>query len=329
MTCPSCGKDNPPQTKFCLACGGALPRRAPRPPPPRRQSMSSGSPPRRNAHTGGRRGGVEGAGAGIADPKTAGGYGGGGGGAGGCPSCGAPLEAHHRFCPSCGSQVSVGTTRPARGTSSAGTGARLTSLYPDGTEATAFHLSAGITTVGRDSGGVFAADQYLSPRHATFALQGGVVMVRDEASLNGVFRRIVHDQRYPLTHGQLFRIGQELIRFESLTPTPVDPDGVEVMGAPMDGYVGRIAMMVGRNTSSTAFPIPESGLSIGRERGEVLFADDGYVSGLHCRLSFESGSVYITDLGSSNGTFVRIDGSDAFHDGDVMLLGQQLFRVDL
>lgn len=248
-----------------------------------------------------------------------------------CGGCGSTVEAGHRFCPTCGALVGndAATKSPIleSGTVPA-TGARLTSLYPDGTEAAAFQLSSETIVVGRDSGGVFAADQYLSPRHASFALQGSRVLVRDQNSLNGLFRRIVQDERHLLEHGQLFRIGQELIRFEDLTAAPPDIDGVEVMGAPMDGYVGRILMMEGRSTAGTAFPIPESGLSIGRERGEVLFADDGYVSGLHCRLSFEEGAVYITDLGSSNGTFVRMDGGGSFYHGDVVLLGQQLFRID-
>jgi pSer/pThr/pTyr-binding forkhead associated (FHA) protein len=75
--------------------------------------------------------------------------------------------------------------------------------------------------------------------------------------------------------------------------------------------------------------VPETGLNLGRERGEVLFADDGYVSGLHCRISFEAGQVFLTDLGSSNGTFVRVNGSDQFTNGEVLLMGQQLFRISM
>ena len=199
-------------------------------------------------------------------------------------------------------------------------------INPDGSEGTTVPLG-GTVTVGRDDGGIFAADLYLSPRHATFAPESGHVVVTDEHSLNGIYRRLPADQRYPLTAGQLFRIGQELIRFEQIVPKPADEYGVEHMGAPIEGYVGKIAMVTGRNTTGTAFPVPETGLNLGRERGEVLFADDGYVSGLHCRLSFERGQVYLTDLGSSNGTFVRVVGSEHFANGEVLLMGQQLFRI--
>jgi len=204
--------------------------------------------------------------------------------------------------------------------------AHLVALNPDGTEGTRTTLT-GTTTVGRSSGGLFAVDVFLSPQHASFTPMGDHVVVTDENSLNGVYRRLPADQRYAMTPGQLFRIGRELVVFEALQSTPPDEYGVEVMGAPFDGYVGRIAMVTGRHSTGTAFPVPETGLNLGRERGEVIFANDGYISGLHCRLSFEDGQLYLTDLGSSNGTFVRVVDSEQLSDGDVVLMGQQLFRI--
>ena len=238
-----------------------------------------------------------------------------------CPKCGSKNEPNHRFCPSCGNTLGDGKPVEALGR------ATLVALNPDGTEGNSIPLS-GTTTVGRATGGIFATDAYLSPRHASFTPMGAHVVVKDEASLNGIYRRIPAEQRYPLTPGQLFRIGQELILFEALEPTPPDEFGVEAMGAPLDGYVGRIAMVIGRETTGTAFPVPETGLNLGRERGEVIFGDDGYVSGLHCRISFEAGQVFLTDLGSSNGTYVKVVGSEHFTTGEVLLMGQQLFRID-
>ena len=60
---------------------------------------------------------------------------------------------------------------------------------------------------------------------------------------------------------------------------------------------------------------------------DVLFPEDGYVSGLHCRLSWEAGKLMLTDLGSSNGSFVRLRDESDVKSGDVLLMGQQLFRV--
>jgi pSer/pThr/pTyr-binding forkhead associated (FHA) protein len=75
--------------------------------------------------------------------------------------------------------------------------------------------------------------------------------------------------------------------------------------------------------------VSERGLNLGRERGDVLFPDDGYVSGLHCHISCKDGDVFVTDLGSSNGTFVQIRHETELKNGDVLLMGQQLYRVTL
>jgi pSer/pThr/pTyr-binding forkhead associated (FHA) protein len=183
-------------------------------------------------------------------------------------------------------------------------------------------------TIGRETGGIFAGDSYLSPRHATFrSLGGGRAMVKDEASLNGVYRKLGRDVPVELKPNDVFRIGQEIIRFEALTPQPASPDGVERLGAPSKGYIGRIAMVIGREETGNAFPVPESGVHLGRERGDILFPEDGYVSGLHCRLSWEEKKLFLTDLGSSNGTFVRIREETEVRSGDVLLMGQQLFRL--
>jgi pSer/pThr/pTyr-binding forkhead associated (FHA) protein len=102
---------------------------------------------------------------------------------------------------------------------------------------------------------------------------------------------------------------------------------VERLGSPSKGYVGRIALVIGRETTGNAFPIPDQGIHLGRERGDVLFPEDGYVSGLHCRLSWEGGRLFMTDLGSSNGSFIRLKEEVEVKNGDVLLMGQQLFRV--
>lgn len=206
----------------------------------------------------------------------------------------------------------------------------LTALRADGSEAGTYALPAVPEfTVGRDTGGIFAGDSYLSPRHAIFTIAPGSLKVKDVGSLNGVYKKLQRDMPVELRANDIFRIGQEIIRFETIEALPAAADGVERLGAPAKGYVGRISLVIGRDTSGNAYPVPEAGIHIGRERGDVLFPEDGYVSGLHCHLSYEGGKLFLTDLGSSNGTFLRIRSEVDVHSGDVLLMGQQLFRVSM
>jgi len=203
----------------------------------------------------------------------------------------------------------------------------LVLIRPDGSEGESLQLMDQ-TLVGRQAGGIFASDLYLSPRHATFTFEGGQLFVRDEDSLNGVYTRIDRDVHTELRDGTIFRIGQELIRFNSMEQPRIGADGVELMGSPNPGYVGRLNLVIGRQTTGNSFPVPPTGLHLGRERGDLIFPEDGYVSGLHAKIHVENGRVFLTDVGSSNGTFVRVQGKHTVRSGDLLLMGQQLFRAE-
>lgn len=321
INCPSCGKHNQDHYKFCLGCGAELPRDIQ--PSSIDETAPHGLPPSELDDEATSVGTGEAEAPTPAPPSV-------------CPQCSHPNSQSNRFCASCGFKLEAKPPAAQTPSVSAQPGAKpdvsgivLTALNPDGTEAGSYALPKGTTTIGRDTGAIFAGDNYLSPKHATFTPDSGGVRIKDEDSLNGVFRKLLADQRYAVRSGQIFRIGQELIRFEEFQNQGPDADGVEAIGTPVDGYVGRIFMMLGRETTGTAYPVAENGLHLGRERGEVLFSDDGYVSGLHCRLTYEDGQVFLTDLGSSNGTFVRLVGEEQLSNGDILLMGQQLFRVTL
>ncbi len=363
ITCPKCAKDNQDHYKFCLGCGAELPREnAPKPFSP--QTPPQGVPAVSAEAAAAALGGAapdqaapqpQAAPAGPTNPPpmvqpsasnpqaqppvqqeapqpaAAGAN-------VSCPQCGQGNPPNNRFCASCGynlaAMASAPPAQPAQPAPGAapggGTSVLLTALRADGSEAGQFPLPDGPTvTVGRDTGSIFAGDSYLSPKHASFARRNGKISVKDEASLNGVYVKLQPNQPWKLDFDDVFRIGQEIVRFEQLKPQGPSSDGVERFGSPARGYIGRLALVIGRDTTGNAFPIPERGVHLGRERGDILFSEDGYVSGLHCRVAPEQdGQVYLTDVGSSNGTFVRIGTEHELESGDILLMGQQLFRVD-
>ncbi len=204
----------------------------------------------------------------------------------------------------------------------------LTLLRVDGTDAGVFSSTESVVTVGRQTGGVFSSDATLSPLHAKFDYRGGGLFVTDCASLNGVYRRLVRNVPALLEHLEGFRIGQEILRYEVVRDGDVGNE-VRTLGSPRHGVAARIVSIVGRGDYGNAFSIPPTGLLFGRERGHVLFPEDGYVSGLHCRIHHEGMSAFLTDLGSSNGTYIRLRAETEVGAGDVLLMGQQLFRVGL
>jgi pSer/pThr/pTyr-binding forkhead associated (FHA) protein len=248
-----------------------------------------------------------------------------------CPACGNPVPLDFKFCGTCGHRMTPGAAAPApaavptQATTQA-TAGKLVLINPDGSEGSTFSLNDGSTTVGRNSGRLFAGDAYMSPAHATFVFSAEGCTVRDEHSLNGVYVKIGRDRPVRLGNGDVFRIGQEIVRFETIAPAQ-SIDGVEPMGSPNPGYLGRICLVTGRESIGHAHAIPPDGMHIGRERGDVIFPDDGYVSGLHCRVHHDGAAIVLTDVGSSNGTFLRIRGERKISSGELLLMGQQLFRL--
>jgi pSer/pThr/pTyr-binding forkhead associated (FHA) protein len=202
---------------------------------------------------------------------------------------------------------------------------QLTLIRPDGSEGGIHPLHQGENLVGRGQGHLFDADPYLSPRHCEFVLSTQGLEVRDLRSLNGVFMKLAQEET--LESGDTFRIGQELLRFDVINPpTPLE-DGTEIIGTPNPGFWGRLSVIVGRDVDGPAFPLFDETVVLGRERGDILFPEDGYVSGTHAQITLRDGRVYLTDLGSSNGTFLRVRDTHPVPAGSLLLMGQQLFRV--
>ncbi len=248
-----------------------------------------------------------------------------------CPSCGSLVPLEFRFCGVCGHKMEGVEAGPAG--HQPGPAAqpsmrwRMVLIRPDGTEGGMHELRDGDNQIGREHGEIFENDGYLSPTHASLLIQGGSAEVRDLGSLNGVFVKMSEDEE--LRPGQVIRIGQELLRFDMIEPPQPLDDGTEVMGSPNPGYWGKITVVIGSGVDGSAYPLLNESVTLGRERGEINFPDDGYVSGLHARLTNQNGKYVLSDLGSSNGTFIRVQDHRTLYDGSFILLGQQLFRLSV
>ena len=354
IVCPRCARDNQDHFRFCLGCGAGLgsaaaparaagaagspapaPARAPAGRTPGSEAEAPTLPPddarlRQPAPVGGAP--APGTAAPPAGDRTV-----------TCPACGQINPTPFAFCGTCGARLHaapalrpsapglrrVGATEaetapPAEPTGPLG---RLALIRPDGSEGESLVLDTSSVTLGRDSGAPLTGDHFLSPEHVRLRRDGQGVCIEDAGSLNGVFVRITADER--LRSGDIFRLGQELLRFDAIgDPTPT-ADGTEILGSPNPGYWGRLSLLSGSAGDGGAFPLMGDEMALGRERGDILFSDDGYVSAMHAKVMLtEDGRVCLVDLGSSNGTFIRLRSPRTVPYGTLLLLGQQLFRIE-
>ena len=246
-----------------------------------------------------------------------------------CPQCAGTVSLEYLFCNQCGEALRGGASseKAERPLAAA---ARLVVQHGDGTEGMAFGLAAGETLVGRTEGQIlFPDDPLLSPAHARLYFRDGRLYVTDAGSDNGVYRRVTDPE--VLEDGDVMVVGEQLLRVERVHPPGDDPeaDGTYFLGCHVfDGDFRLTQMLVG-GREGRAYSAKTSAVTMGREGCDLNFPDDRFMSRRHAKVSSEEGVMRLTDLGSRNGTSLRIKGERILQQGDHLLVGEQLLRVDL
>ncbi|HUS63120.1 MAG TPA: FHA domain-containing protein, partial [Kofleriaceae bacterium] len=228
-------------------------------------------------------------------------------------------------------------SRPASGSPQARGGERvwgvLYSVKRDGTDGEAFPLSGEWMEVGRQSADLGFDDRYLSTRHARLEQQPGQgCRIVPVDLLNGVFRKIRTPQ--PLPSGAYLLIGRELLRFEHVEEQERDVAslvrfGVATFGSPPRKPWGRLMQLLSNGGMRDVRHLHGNEVVLGREEGDIVFRDDEFLSRRHAVLRWQGTGCVVEDLKSSNGTFIRLRGPTALEHGDVLRMGDQMFRIEL
>lgn len=212
--------------------------------------------------------------------------------------------------------------------------AKLTLIRGDGEDGVSFTLAGQEHTAGRGECPIsFPDDPFLSPVHANFLYRknGATsdLVVRDEGSLNGIYVRI--HGTVNLVSGSTVLIGEQVLTVSNATQPEDLPDAegtyysasmpraanIEVRQSLRGGAVGWV------------YRIESDAVVIGREGNDINFPEDPFISGRHAELRASGGVLSVTDLGSRNGTFVRVQREQVLKHGDYVFLGQQLLRVEI
>jgi pSer/pThr/pTyr-binding forkhead associated (FHA) protein len=77
------------------------------------------------------------------------------------------------------------------------------------------------------------------------------------------------------------------------------------------------------------FEFDQASVVIGRTAECDVILYEAGVSRKHARIGVEGPGFFIEDLGSSNGTFLRLGAPSFVDNGDQFLIGRQLVRVEL
>jgi pSer/pThr/pTyr-binding forkhead associated (FHA) protein len=206
--------------------------------------------------------------------------------------------------------------------------ARVSAIARDGSRSADFILVKDETKVGREVGDGevrLDKDPFIAPLHAVFKFEGQQLTVQDSGSPNGVFLWLKEGQ---LQSGDELRIGRQRLRIEWMPEEPEQLADQPLWGSPNPGYSARAVQLLEGGGEGDVFPLRTGENMVGRGTGDVSFPHDGYVSSKHATIVVGDGSLQVKDLGSANGTFVRINGQAPVNAGDLLLVGEQILRVD-
>jgi pSer/pThr/pTyr-binding forkhead associated (FHA) protein len=210
--------------------------------------------------------------------------------------------------------------------------ARLVSVRRDGSDGEQTEVREEAFDIGRTEGQLqFGEDPYLAPRHCRLFLRDGAWVLQDLDTANGVYRRFT--QPRPLEDGEQLLLGKQVLAFERLAAPEADlapavEHGVMIFGSPLKTPWGRLKQLTVAGIFRDVYHLHRPQVTFGREDGDVVFPDDEFMSRKHMAVSFVEEKVLVQDLGSSNGTFLKVSEVD-LASGDLLRLGDQLLRFEL
>ena len=267
-----------------------------------------------------------------------------------CSSCGYENLPTVKFCGNCGKRLDGGAQPAAQGEAD-GAGrtmfmhaadmgqvikeklCKLITIDQSGREGMTFTIKNGETICGRVNGIIlFFDDPFVSPTHCKFSFYGGQLKVTDQGSLNGVYMRVKQERR--LDDGELIRVGRQLFRFETMKSAAfqvkkVDGDDSRIWGSPSPAAFGRLVQILDDGRTGEIRLLTGDRCQLGREVGDIVMPTDGFISGRHCVFTQQDGDAVLTDLGSSNGTYIRVRQEAEIAHGDFVLVGNQMLRVEI
>ncbi|MFN0252843.1 MAG: FHA domain-containing protein [Kofleriaceae bacterium] len=203
----------------------------------------------------------------------------------------------------------------------------------DGSDGQRFPLAGEYCVVGRAGADIaFDDDRFLARQHARFERAGdGTVKIEALDKLNGVFRKA--DLPVELADGIVVLVGREVLRYEKVDAEevkvhPLVRHGVALFGSPPREPWGRFVQIIPSGGYRDVRHLAGEEVVLGREEGDIVFRDDAFMSRRHAAVTWDGLKAQITDLGSSNGTFVRITQPTLVKTGDHVRMGDQLLRIE-
>jgi hypothetical protein len=99
-------------------------------------------------------------------------------------------------------------------------------------------------------------------------------------------------------------------------------------GCPVLASKTRLVLVGSDGQEGLSFPLSEGEHVAGRLEGSIMFPEDRLLSPRHATFLFQAGKLWVRDDGSFNGVFVKLRAPKIVPSGTLLLIGEQLLRID-
>jgi len=178
-------------------------------------------------------------------------------------------------------------------------------------------------SVKRQSGGNYRLGPGTLYANLDRLLAGGLVSESERKLKGGDIRR-----EYCLTPS-----GEQVLRFEvpgsdENQATAIAEHGTRLFGTPFKPAWGRLRQLTAIGTTRDVYYLGRAQFVIGRGEGDLLFPEDDFMSRRHAVVMSDGATGHLDDLGSSNGTYIRLRSPRQLADGDQIRIGDQVLRFE-
>jgi ABC transport system ATP-binding/permease protein len=238
-----------------------------------------------------------------------------------CPKCGVELRVNSRFCPACGQAIDPNTFVPQA--ESVPSSKPILVIRVAGQPQREATLDRPVMTMGRaPDNDIILMHGYVSAHHGRFERHGAEWRYVDLGSTNGTFINGQLQEATVLQSGDVLRIGDVQGNSVGLTFRSTATSGISVY----EQIVPRraIGAPAASEHAGTQLLDVAATVMIGRDQEAEITLDAPVVSRYHARIEQTAQGHLLTDLNSTNGTFVngeRLTSPHRLTEGDVVQIG--------
>jgi hypothetical protein len=167
-----------------------------------------------------------------------------------------------------------------------------------------------------------SGEAFCHAHEASLLLRDGKLWIEDVPGGNGVFLRI--HQPIALSYRDVFFVGDQLLQVQQNPVSDDEPDPAPTYfySSPRWHSAFRVVQIFAGGAPGACVVARGNTLQIGAAVGDFILCDDPLVDPQHCVIEDQAGTLVLTDLGSRNGVFVRVQGAQELINGDELVIGR-------